>query len=334
MASLYDNPELSAARTAASSASSNASALSSQAQSLPDMLRQTLTKKFTTDNPLYGEREGALTDYMKATTQAPLDYTAKSGGGNSDVVYNPLQQANLIQGRIANPLARLSTANSKLALASGGIGDTVDSATRAYGGIVSAAQGDAASKRQAYDDLFKETSAKSDEDYKNKQLALDYAKLAQSGSKSTGLKLSDLLAIYSAKKPTAAQQTMATNGQSGLDAIATIRSQLAKNKNINALASSPLAFFDKNAQTYNSAKTEAVDVLTRLRTGAALNKDEQKTYDSLFSAFNKGEVTTQNLDRLEKLYTSAVKNGTKQDVMEFLNQYGGLSGGSDWEVVQ
>src|SRR3990167_3174339 len=83
------------------------------------------------------------------------------------------------------------------------------------------------------------------------------------------------------------RQKMEENAKSGLRVIKDLRVELAKPGMLAALAvpESPMA------RKARAARNEMVDVMTRLRTGAALNKDEQDFYrdqapgliDSLFS---------------------------------------------------
>lgn len=70
------------------------------------------------------------------------------------------------------------------------------------------------------------------------------------------------------------RQKMQENAKSGLRAIATLREELKKPGTLAALAvpNSP------TARKARAARAEMVDVMTRLRTGAALNRDEQTFY--------------------------------------------------------
>lgn len=171
MASIYDDPALLNARSEAQQATQGVADMQTGGASLADTLRKTLTEKFSQDNPLYANRESALTNYLNTTTQAPLDYTAKSAGGNSDVIYNPLQQANLIQSRRSSAMAPLTTANSLLALGTGGLNDVISNTLNSYQAMVEAAKTGAQAKRLNYTDLLTELSHRADEAYKNASLA-------------------------------------------------------------------------------------------------------------------------------------------------------------------
>lgn len=188
--SLFNTPEVSAAKTTAQNSSATASRAAQSAATLPDMLRDTLTKKFE-GNPLYGQRETAVQNYLNTSTQAPIDYTHTSAGGNSDVIYNPMQQANLIQGRRANALSPITTLNSLLGLQVGGMDDIIDATSRGAQAQVAGMQTQAELDRQSYTDLIDLIGKQADEDYRQAQLQLDRDKANSGGSGD----LSSLLAM-------------------------------------------------------------------------------------------------------------------------------------------
>lgn len=171
MASIYDNPNLQNAQTASSQATQAYNTAATDQITLADSLKEALNKKLGTGNPLIQQREGALTNFLNTSTQAPLDYTAKSAGGNSDVVYSPLQQANLIQGRRSAALAPITTLNTLLGLETGGVGNIIDSVSRANQARVAGLQGNAQLAQQNYTNILDVLKAKADEQYKNASLA-------------------------------------------------------------------------------------------------------------------------------------------------------------------
>lgn len=87
--------------------------------------------------------------------------------------------------------------------------------------------------------------------------------------------------LPSSKPLTAAQKLAKINADSGLRALDKMESELAKNPNAIVQASVPGS---PGARIYATARKEASDVLTRLRTGAALNKEEEKFYISQLPA--------------------------------------------------
>lgn len=185
MASLFDDPALSAARNTAQTAATSASTEAMAGNTLADKLRSALNSKFTQDNPIIKDQEAARGDYLKMATQAPLNVTPRSAGGNADVIYNPLQQANLIQGYRAPGIARLATLNDLLGLATGGMENVIDATSRAHQGVIQQKQNEAQLARQAYTDLFGETQARLGEQQFNQ-------KQAESGG---GSDFTDLLAL-------------------------------------------------------------------------------------------------------------------------------------------
>jgi hypothetical protein len=136
---------------------------------LPDMLKEALTKKFSTNNPLVADREGKLTNYMNSVTQAPLNVTSNTAGGNANVVYNPLQQANLIQQYRSAPLSALTTSNYLLGLNQGGIQNVIDATGRAYGAGTQRLLGEADIKHNIYNDLFNEAQQKAQQDMEERK---------------------------------------------------------------------------------------------------------------------------------------------------------------------
>jgi hypothetical protein len=169
MPSLFDSPELTKVRSEAQTAASAYSSASAAGISLPDMLRDALTKKFSTSNPLIQQREGAVKTYMTESANAPLAVTPKSAGGQADVVYTPLEQASLIAGRRAASMAPLTSINALLGLTQSGMENIIGATGRAYQGQVEGMKANAESKRLTYTDLLTELSKKADEGQEQQQ---------------------------------------------------------------------------------------------------------------------------------------------------------------------
>lgn len=176
--SFLDNPDLSRVRSEAASAASAYSEAAKTGLTLPDMLREALSKKFSTESPLLKQREGAVKTYMTESANAPLAVTPVSAGGTAPVVYNPLEQASLIAGRRASALAPLTSLNALLALSQSGMENVIGETGRVYQGVVEGLKNEATIKRQSYTDLLDELSKTADEAYK-------YAALAKSGGTSS-----------------------------------------------------------------------------------------------------------------------------------------------------
>jgi hypothetical protein len=94
---------------------------------------------------------------------------------------------------------------------------------------------------------------------------------------------SDISKAYSTNAPkplTATQLQQANNAQSGLGALQTIQSELQRDPTILAKGAIPTSI-GKNiagAGVLETARKEAADVISRLRTGAAINKEEEAFY--------------------------------------------------------
>ncbi len=158
--SYLNDPSLTAASTNATNAQNTANSDASGAISLPDLLKQTLDAKFSNNNPLIATQGQQLKDYLNTSTQAPLDYTAKSAGGNSDVVYSPLDFANLVQGRKAAALAPLAGTNFLLGESTGGIQNIIDASSRAAQAQAATAQGYATNTENTFQHLLALMQAK------------------------------------------------------------------------------------------------------------------------------------------------------------------------------
>ena len=239
---------------------------------LPDLaqkLREALTTKFSTNNPLFAQRESAQQEFLNAPSKARADISTMQQ--TSGVPLSPTQQESITSARRSAAFAPLSSANLMLGSAFGGLEGIIKSGTEAF---TSAAE--AKTKRA---DLLSELRKQNLEtEFKNKQLALDFAKLNK-GTGSDGLSLSNLLAIANYKKPTAQQTKDAIAANSGIDALTSISNLLNRNPNVLLQRKGGLlSFFNQDVRQYNAAAKEAYDAIQRTRTGAALNLDEQKFY--------------------------------------------------------
>jgi hypothetical protein len=103
------------------------------------------------------------------------------------------------------------------------------------------------------------------------------------------------------KKPLAAeQQKLQKNAESGLAAVGKVKQILAQDPYAPLKAKIPIV---SGRSPYAAAAKEVADVYTRLRTGAALNKEEQTFYDSqLPQPFDSAETVQYKLQLFESLF--------------------------------
>ena len=98
------------------------------------------------------------------------------------------------------------------------------------------------------------------------------------------------------------------NASSGLRALAKVEEEI--NKGGNAVIFRSKLPFAPGARTYKAAVNEMKDVLTRLRTGAALNVDEQKFYEGqLPGAFDSDSTIQYKLSIFRNLFTKLQTQG-------------------------
>lgn len=161
--SVFDDPSLQEARSSAQTASKTALDAQTGDLTLADQLREALNKKFSTSNPLMAEREQATQNYLTSSTEAPLRVTPRSAGGMSDVVYSPLQQANLIQQYRAPGIARLGTLNDLLGLQTGGVDNIIGSTSRASQAQTQGLVNTATLAQQQYKNLLEELTSRAAE---------------------------------------------------------------------------------------------------------------------------------------------------------------------------
>ena len=195
--SAYDDPNLSAARGAAQSASDAYGKAQQAAYTLPDMLKEALSKKLGADNPVVANRESALKNYFTASGNAPLEVTPRSAGGLSDYVFNPAQQQALIQAKRGAALAPVSSANALFGLEVGGLPDIINSTSNAYQGQVAGMKNTADQLWQTYQALFGEAQQRAAEQAAHENLAFKYAELnkpSKGGSADSGI--GNILAQY------------------------------------------------------------------------------------------------------------------------------------------
>lgn len=186
-------------------ASNKAISFTEQLPDLTQKLREALTTKFSTANPLFTQRESAQQEFLNAPSQARADISKLQEGGT---ILSPTQQEAIISGRRSAAFAPLSSANLILGSAYGGLENIIGSGVQAFE-AASRAQTERANllnqlRQQEIDRMFKE-----------KELQLSYAKLGTSQANT-------------AKKELGKQQEALSSIQNSLSAIQNARTALSQ----------------------------------------------------------------------------------------------------------
>jgi hypothetical protein len=118
---------------------------------------------------------------------------------------------------------------------------------------------------------------------------------------------------YTILKPPASTKATAinvNNAESGLRAIEKVRTELGKNPLVIPLSKLGIIGRYGGASSYMSAVKEVQDVFTRLRTGAALNRDEIAFYESqLPNIGDRPEDIDYKLSIFQNLYANIAGQG-------------------------
>lgn len=127
-------------------------------------------------------------------------------------------------------------------------------------------------------------------------------------------------ASQSTKPLSASQQQAASNAQNGLNMMGEIESLLDKDPTVARGAVLPNIVQGEDAQRFSVAKNEAMDVLRRLRTGAAISSQEESFYASMFPQIgDKPETKAFKIklykDLFERLANPVGAAPTYQDVL-------------------
>jgi hypothetical protein len=102
------------------------------------------------------------------------------------------------------------------------------------------------------------------------------------------------------------QQKTKFNAESGMRALQTLEQKLSSDPAVLLKGSIPGA---PGARVFQTARKEATDVITRLRTGAAINKNEEKFYMSQLPAFGDSQETINyKINLLRSLFEQFVYN--------------------------
>jgi hypothetical protein len=115
------------------------------------------------------------------------------------------------------------------------------------------------------------------------------------------------------KEPSAERQKQAALGTTGLLSLGDIEKFVNSNSANSTLSYSKIPFggFSKDAQQYKNAAYNVKDALSRLRTGAAMTKNEEKFYERFIpGASDTSESRRQKIENLRQIFTLARGNPT------------------------
>lgn len=288
-------------------ASSDAISFREQLPDLEGKLREALTTKFT-ESPLFKQRETAQQEFLAAPSAINADISRIQGEGT---ILSPTQQQEISGGRRAAAFAPLSTANLLLGTQFGGLENMIGGGVKAFEaasqGVTDRANLMNTMRQQEIERQFKERE------------------LASKGG-AGGLNFGNLMSIANFMKPTAGQQQSSINASSGSTSLNKLKDLINKPGGQSNLFMSKYGItrlLNKDAQSIFNESRNAIDVLTRMRTGAALNEAEQKFYDSFIGQWQQNPtVILDQLDTVDKIFKDVASRGQPFDLESFLSAAG------------
>lgn len=137
--------------------------------------------------------------------------------------------------------------------------------------------------------------------------------------------------VFGGSKLNSTQLQQANNATSGLQSLQTISDTLQQNPDaakLSALPGGSITSSITGTGSYQAAINNAADVIGRLRSGGAINGDEEKRFMSLLpQAFDSPETIQYKLSSLSSLFNSfANPQAAQPDLATALTQQGGYSG--------
>ncbi len=184
-----NDPNLQAKQQQANTAQSEYYGAQQTQMTLPDMLRDALTKKFSSsENPLISDLQSTRQGVMNDITNAPLQVTQDKSG----VIFNPQQQADLINKYRSPNISKLSVLNDLFGLQTGGLQNIINATGNAYGSYVTGLGNKATMANKSVTDLLDLMKAQSGEEWKQKEYDLEKEKLAYNRSKETNDKTTEV----------------------------------------------------------------------------------------------------------------------------------------------
>jgi hypothetical protein len=324
----YNDPALASAQTGYETAANTASQYQTASQMLPAALKSAINEKLDFNKTLIEAKNKSMTDYFNAPSQARADYQD---------IFNPFQREALVQKATNNAYLPYQNNADILTQRLGSISDIIGQATNSFSAQTTSAKDAATLALQKYNNLFSMAGVKSDATYKNAQLALEYYKANKTGGGGSDKTWDRILQMANFNKATQTQEKQALDAQTGLDSIKTIKDALALKPNLLQEIKNPFQLWGLNDPVAQKVKRNLQNLadlnLTRPRTGAALNAQEQKFYDNFLvnpteAVLGYTAGSNEALALLEKSLTGYV-NQAKNPYAGLLDSYMQLQYGVD-----
>lgn len=316
-------PEITAAQQKATTLAGRAGELAAYQPTVGDVLKQKAIDAYGASQDIIKPLDIATQEYLTAPQVGREKYAG---------IFDPFARERLTAqytGQQALPMLSLA---SILGQRFGRIEDIIGAGTRAFQAQTTGAISGAELARQSYQDLLAQYQWQ-----KEMEQEMEIAKLRQAGG---GLTPSFWLSLGKALQPSGMEQQRYFNAQSGLTAVTQARQIIGNNPD--ALKWARFGTLGRliggsATQQLQEAQREMVDVITRLRTGAALNVEEQEFYSKYEPKWGTDSPDTIafKLKRLEDFYTNISQAGEPVDLLQFLSGAGVFGETeSGWEVVE
>lgn len=304
------------ARQEAQSAAGQYGQLAAQKPAISDVLKQKALDLYQNNQDIIQPLDTATQAYMSAPSVGREKYQD---------IFNPFTREKLVSQYVGNQALPMLSLSSILGQRMGRFEDLMGAGTNAYTAMTTGQQLEAQNKRQLYEDLLNE--------YKTtEELALSREK----ANKDAGGLSADFWKLITLANPNPTQEKTANDAISGLTNIQTLRQMFKKNSNLpKLLGMGNVGLILSGGQTSEASKhlKSLQDIITRIRTGAALNKEEESFYQNLIldpiqTVFYGPGGTEESFKILEDIFNKAVTSG-KNKYQPFLDLYGSslLGGG-------
>lgn len=267
----------------------------------------------------------------------------------SEGLIDPFSVNQLTSNARAQNLRTLGTISTQESLNQGGIDEVIQAGAnqlkaRAATLLAEAEKATAAanSLQGEWERQMKEQEFMADQAFKQQQLQVDwYNATNKGGGGSGGMTLEDLFKL---SELTQGEQTLLTNWSTAKNNIESLKSLNDKDFKAamqSGLPGSFLRLTNPTARTANADIINLKDILSRTRTGAAINPEEEKLYTEFVQGdpiqtlmgYKEGpkralEILSQIADRNTKYYSK------KENIANTIYDSWTSGMGSEWEVIQ